>query len=420
MSTTIKDVTCPFCGLHCDDLMVAMDGDTARVVARGCDRAVSGFAQSGADPRARVQGLPVTLDQAVKHAARVLKRSHQPLIAGMATDASGCRAALALAEKTGAAVDHMHGHAVISNALVVQRRGWIMTTLTELRNRADLVLLLGTDGDSVNPRFTERCLQPRPTMGRKPRRSRQVAVIGAAALGRSLKRQISSATSITCRPNDLPEMLSVLRATLSGQAIPLPRKGPHAGRMPALKKLAARLRSAHYAVVAWAPGQLASELADIVIEGACELVADLNRFTRAAGLSLGGSDGAITALNVCAWQTGYPLRVNFAGGAPEYNPSRNACEALLERREADALLWISTLHPLPPPQRRRIPTIILAPPSRRLAALAEVFIPVAIPGLDAAGTMFRLDNVVGLPLRAVRGTTLPGAADVLNQIRGCI
>jgi formylmethanofuran dehydrogenase subunit B len=169
-------------------------------------------------------------------------------------------------------------------------------------------------------------------------------------------------------------------------------------------------------VIVWAPMQLLPEQADVVAEGACELVADLNQSTRAAGLSLGGNDGAVTATNVCAWQTGYPLRVNFVSGAPEYNPARNAASALLQRKEADAVVWISTLHPTPPPDTRA-PTIVLAPPSRRLATLAEVYFPVAIPGVDAAGTVFRLDSVVGLPLRAVRPTSLPGAADILQQIR---
>jgi formylmethanofuran dehydrogenase subunit B len=419
-ATTTRDVTCPFCGLHCDDLVVRTRGNAALVIDKGCDRARTGFAQPASGAEVRIRGRMVTMEQALQHAARILKQANQPLIAGLATDASGCRAAIALAERVGAAVDHLHGQAITANALVMQRRGWVMTTLSELRSRADLVVMLGTDGDSVNPRFVERCLEPRPGLGRTPGGTRRVVFIGDAAMGRAMKRRIPVASVVDCNRNRLPEFLDLLRAELAGRSSMLPRRGSYTRWMPAVKRLSEELRAASYAVIVWAPMQFRPEQADIVIEGACELITELNQVSRAAGLSLGGNDGATTATNVCAWQTGYPLRVNFASGAPEYNPSRNATGFLLGRLEADAILWITTFHPLPPPRGPRIPTIVLGPPSRRLAALSDVYFAVAIPGVDTAGTMFRLDGVVGLPLRSVRPNALPGAADVLQQIRDCI
>ena len=414
----VKDVTCPFCGLLCDDLTVQTDGQNAQVVQNGCARAVTGFAQRSGAATTCIKGRPCSVDLAILRAVKILHGARQPLIAGLATDAAGCRAAMALAEKAGAAVDHLHGSALSSNSLVMQRRGWIMTTLTEVRNRADLVVLFGTDGDSVNPRFIERCLHPRPGMGRSPNRGRKVVFIGEAVQGRSLKRTLPSALTISCRKQDLLDLLGTLRTLIHGYSGDLPLPRSLAGKLPAVKNLAELLRNANYSVCVWAPGQLLPEQADIVIESICGMVAELNETTRSAGLALGGSDGAVTAMNVCAWQTGYPLRVNFAAGAPEYNPSRYATDSMLQRREADALVWISTFHPLPPPGN--IPSIVLAPPSRKLAALADVYFPVSIPGVDVSGTMFRLDSVVGLPLRQVRNSSLPSAAEILNRITGGI
>lgn len=411
-SSTYTELTCPFCGLHCDDLTVESGPGGASVTTAGCKRAEEGFAQAPA-PAATptVKGRAVSQEQAVLHAVKILRESNQPLVGGLAADAAGCRAAMALAEKVGAAVDHLHGNSIAANAQVMQRRGWIMTTLTEVRNRADLVVLFGSDGDSVNPRFVERCLRPVPGMGRNRRRPRRVIHIGEAAQGRALRRALPGALTIPCRRQDYLEALWSLRALLRGQ--------PELASMstPTLRGLVDAVRDADYAVLAWAPGQLPLEHADIIIETLCEVVTGLNEHTRAAGLALGGNDGATTAMNVCTWQTGYPLRVNFAGGAPEYNPFRNATEALLQRGEADSLIWISAFQPLPPPAARRIPVIALTPASRRLSALAEVHIPVAIPGVEAAGTVFRMDSVVGLPLRAIRNTNLPTVAEILSRIR---
>ncbi|MEY3885482.1 MAG: hypothetical protein RIS87_1257, partial [Pseudomonadota bacterium] len=46
----------------------------------------------------------------------------------------------------------------------------------------------------------------------------------------------------------------------------------------------------------------------------------------------------------------------------------------------------------------------------------DVFIPVGIPGIDHAGAIARMDNVVSLPLKKVRESTLPTLSYVLTQI----
>jgi formylmethanofuran dehydrogenase subunit B len=45
-----------------------------------------------------------------------------------------------------------------------------------------------------------------------------------------------------------------------------------------------------------------------------------------------------------------------------------------------------------------------------------VLIPVGVPGLDHAGSLFRTDGVVAVPVRALRDTALPAAAEVLRRI----
>ena len=58
--------------------------------------------------RAWIDGRPVTLKVAVAEAAKLLSTSRFPVIAGLGADVAGTRAAIALAERLGAAVDHMH------------------------------------------------------------------------------------------------------------------------------------------------------------------------------------------------------------------------------------------------------------------------------------------------------------------------
>ena len=50
----------------------------------------------------------------------------------------------------------------------------------------------------------------------------------------------------------------------------------------------------------------------------------------------------------------------------------------------------------------------------------DVFIPVGTPGIDHAGTVFRIDSIVSLPLGALRVATLPSVAEAVRRIAGAV
>src|SRR5215469_8556863 len=166
-SATAMTCTCPFCGLLCDDVVVAAsDSGAVSVSARGCDMSKAGFArQSAAGPDApQVGGSEASFEQAVSAAAAILRDAGQPLIGGLATDVAGMRAAVELADRCGAVLDHANSGAKFRNLLAFQDRGAITTTLAEVRNRADLLVVVGTDVVSRFPRFFERISAPNGTL----------------------------------------------------------------------------------------------------------------------------------------------------------------------------------------------------------------------------------------------------------------
>jgi formylmethanofuran dehydrogenase subunit B len=130
-------------------------------------------------------------------------------------------------------------------------------------------------------------------------------------------------------------------------------------------------------------------------------------------LSLGGNEGAPSAASVAAWQTGYPLRLSYANGKPEYDSYRYSIGRMLAENEGDLLVWLSSFTTDLGPPMTRIPTIVLGTPGIRLSQPPAVFIPVGTPGIDHAGCMVRCDNVVSLPLTNLNRSRLPSAADVL-------
>jgi formylmethanofuran dehydrogenase subunit B len=184
--------------------------------------------------------------------------------------------------------------------------------------------------------------------------------------------------------------------------------------------LAELCRNAKYGVVVWAPPSLIFPFADLAVEQFTGLVKDLNQSTRFAGLALGGAEGAVTASAVCTWISGYPLRVSYASGAPDYDPYCHSITRMLKEGEGDLLLWIASIGPALVPPATKLPTIVLGTPGLELTATPDVFIPVGTPGVDHAGRLVRVDNVVSLPLKDLGRADLPIAADVIASIESAL
>ena len=113
---------------------------------------------------------------------------------------------------------------------------------------------------------------------------------------------------------------------------------------------------------------------------------------------------------------GYPARVRFAKGYPEYDPYLYDTNTLISNDEADALLWIQAFNVNAAPPVTDIPTIVIGRSGMQFNKEPEVFIPVGTPGIDHAGHAYRTDNVVAIRLKKLRDAGLPSTADVLSVI----
>ncbi len=410
-----NNVTCPFCGLLCDDLKVTDTKGQLKVTANGCPKAIAGFEQSPVQDSPRVNGKTASLDDAVRAAAKLLKSANQPLFAGLAVDVSGMRSVMSLADQTGAVVDHMLGEGLMRNFLAVQDRGWMMTTLTEIRNRAELIIFAGTDA-SAFPRFFEKAVWNKQSMFDLNTKTRDIVYLGKEL---NTKPGISpdgkKPGHIKCDIDRVGEVISALRAILHGHK--LQTNNIAGAKLSDLEDLANRIKNSAYGVMVWAPGDLEFPHADHTVQAIAELAKDVNETTRFGGFSLGGDDGAITAAQVCGWQSGFPLRTSFATGEPVYDPSQFSTQRLLESGEADAMMWVTNFTQGKQPPTTKIPTIVVGEPGLKLDKEPAVFIPAGTIGLDNRGQIVRCDNVVSLRIRPTRSEPLaPSVENVLSQI----
>jgi formylmethanofuran dehydrogenase subunit B len=355
-----------------------------------------------------IDGRPVALHAALSEAANVLAKCRAPVVAGLGTDIAGARAAIALAQRLGAAVDHMHSEAVLRDLAVMREAGMMVTTPNVLRLTADVVLLMGAGLLDAWPELPERLLAPpgaspvenarriiRLCPGRDP--ARGSALEQAQMIGRGV--------------DDLPVLLAALRARVAGRAVGKTRLAAKV-----LDALAAELRAARFGVAVWS----AAELDALTIEMLCGLVDDLNARTRFSGLALAPGDNALGVLQACGWMTGFPMRTGFARGHPEHDPWRFDAVRLVDSGEADGALWISAYRDAAPRWKRRVPMVALSAQGASFDQAPRVHIEVGRPGTDHDAVQHCSLSGTLVPVVARAPSKTISVADAISHIAAAL
>jgi formylmethanofuran dehydrogenase subunit B len=396
LTTTQFNATCPSCGLLCDDIVLENSNNQVKVINSNCAKTVTFFEQGWGEARPLIAGKSATLLAAISKVAEILKQARKPIFTGLGTDVQGFRALYSLSQKPNAKLSHMNAASMVRNLKVLQSTGWQTTTLTEVKNRADVIVCFGSNLLSHNARFFERFVDTDGMF--VTAKDRQIVVLGEVNNQNTHKSNaLQAAWKLACRADDLPSISMALRALVAGKQL---KAMAIAGvQISDLQVLADQLKAAKYAVLAWVAKDLDFPHAELTIQNITETVALLNKTTRAAGLPLGGSDGDTSANHANTWLSGLALDD--------------------EQIEHDAMLWVNSFSPEKKPPTTDKPLIIIG--NSNIKHKADVFIPVATPGLDCSGTLFRVDSSVVLPLKKVRGyhqqtLDLPTLSDVVRQI----
>lgn len=419
-----KIATCPACGLMCDDLTVNIQSGDSN---SNCSKAINFFrnAYSIKKDQASINGNQTDLDSAINAAAKLLASSQQPLFAGLGTEVKGMRSVIDLAKKTNATLDHMHSEGTVNNTLSIQNIGYQTTTMTEVKNRADVILVIGTTLSESHPLFFDKLVWNKDSMFEKP--TPEVMYVGLP--NETTTDQLASSTSpegksplvINSEKSELPALINTLHALVNSKS-PLHKKSDatmiEGVSLGTLKKVVETMQSAQYGVVVWSTSSLkAIPHSELVIQSIIQFINQLNETNRVAGLPLNSGDGDTTVNNTSTWVTGYPTRNRFINGKPSFDA--RAFSTTNQLQQCDSLLWVSTFNPIAPPTSKA-PTIVIGHPNTTFETPPDVFIPVAVPGVHAAGTMFRMDSSVTLPLKRLTDSQLPTLTAVLQKIESLI
>ena len=350
-----------------------------------------------------IAGQPATLDAAIEGAAKLLASSRCALIAGLGTDIAGARAAITLADRIGAIVDHMHSDAVLRDLDVMRSSGMFTTTPTEAHVRADTLLLIG-------PGLGGGWRELPPLLFAAPQRGE---------VGSPIERRIysicpasnwsvpASAVVIKGRQGEIPTLLAALRARLADRPI-----GKTRGPSSNLDQVATALKAARFGVAIWSAAAIDAP----TIEMLCGLLNDLNAASRFSGLTLPAADNAIGVTQTCAWMTGLPVRTGFARAFPEHDPWIFDGDRVVSEGEADCLLWISAYRGVAPPWRTAPPTIALTARDANFKQPPRVHIAVGCPGIDHAGVEYLSSTGTLAPVDAKKPSDAISVSEVIARI----
>jgi formylmethanofuran dehydrogenase subunit B len=327
-----------------------------------------------AEAAASIDGAPASLGEAAAAAARLLARSRQPLIAGLGADIDGARAAIALAQRVGGVIEHMHSAAVLRDLDCLRETGIMLTTPgIDVARR---ILWLAPHGDARLSGFDG-----------------DIETV-AVGLGATLAANLAS-----------------LRARVKGRPVAQTQLP-----LSALDRLASLVKGPRFGVAVWTAGSLGA----LEIEMLHGLVRDLNDTTRFSTLPLPASDNGAGVLAACGWTTGFPMRTGFGAGAPIHDPWRFDAERLVASGETDCVLWISSFGAIPPAWRSAVNLIALCEPTTQFAKAPNVHIAVGRPGTDHDAVMHSSDVGTLVATSAAARSGALSVAEALERIDACL
>ncbi len=398
----VSETICPFCSLLCDDVLVTRTGPHFSVDAFGCKLSETRFCniQTDTDPSA-------DLKSAVRTAAGMIARSKAPVVMGMMTDVAGTRAALQLADRIRAVVLTNPGTSGGSNLSRVQRYGGYLTTLTEIRNRADLIILLGDSPLDDCPRILDAVKLPAGGVNPITNR-RSFAFIGGCS--RIENSTPSDSLVIDCKRETIGMVVDAIRLRVEDRK---PLGDLDFIPNDSLDDLTGMMTEADYPVFIWSESDFSDLLGDLATDSVHRLIESLNVRQRCAGLVLSDSASAVTVRQVATWQYGKPTPLGFRKGTPLHAAGCHSFDSLRQRNDVDLIIWVGGLEQMVTLPRTQAASVVISPTT---PDEADLHIPVGVPGIHHDAHLFRTDNVVAMHIRQIIDSALPSSAGVLKSI----
>jgi len=359
----------------------------------------------------------ITPDEAIRYAADMLLSAERPLLYGWSgTHGEAQCVGVHMAELVRGVIDNTSSVCHGPSILAIQEVGHPGCTLGVVKNRADLVIYWGSNPIDAHPRHLSR--YTRYAEGfflENAFRDRKVIVVDV----RKTETANIADEFVQIKPGGDYAVLSALRAIVQGKTETIPRTVAGVTREQ-LVRVANLCKGAKFGAVYFGVGLTMTRGKYKNIRNAIELVSELSRHTKFTISAMRGHYNVYGSNEVNTWMTGYPFGIDFSRGIAFYNPGETTAVDILARKACDAALIVGSDPAAHFPRKclehlADIPVVQLDPYPNATTAFCNVQIPVAVTGIDAEGTAYRMD---GVPIRTrkVLSTDYPSDREVLSRM----
>lgn len=417
----VRDATCTFCGCVCDDIDLTVKDNHIVEAKRACVLGKAWFLNHEVEdrPSCLIDGQAAPLEAGYDLAAKILTEGRYPIIYGLSdSPCEAQRKAVGIADWIDGTIDTTTSVCHGPSGMAFQGVGEVTCSLGEVANRGDMIIFWGSNPAESHPRhFTKYSLMPKGMFVPNGRKDRTCVIVDV----RKTKSAKTADIFLQIKPRRDFEALWTLRALAKGVELDPERVLEDTGvELSVFADLMEQMKAAKFGVIFFGMGLTMTRGKHCNSEALLALTRDMNAFTRFVAKPNRGHGNVTGADNVVSWRTGYPFGVNHSRGYPRFNPGEYTTSDTLANREADCAMIIACdpMANFSQPAREHlasIPYIALDTKITPSTRAAKIAFSVATYGINAPGTVYRMDDVP-IPLRPACDSPHPSDYEVLQQI----
>ncbi|MFX1326427.1 MAG: formylmethanofuran dehydrogenase subunit B [Promethearchaeota archaeon] len=400
-----KRVVCTGCSLLCDDIIIRSDGLYIDEIYGACLKGKERFDQITSNnrilsPLIRKNGdfRKVELEEALDKTVEILRKSSKPILYGFST--VSCQAQLkgiVLARRINGFIDSNSSICqgkVLTNS---KQTGIILTTISEVINKSDLLIFWGANVAESIPRLLNKTLFSRGKFRMTGREIKTIIIIDPVKTA-SFRVMGVRDVALQIAPGKDIDLIRTLKDECCSPSS-IPSEGVDGIDSDDLKRLLIQLTNAENGVVFIGQGVVGSSSSETSIKELLELVQLINAKQQKGRISLimlGGHYNMLGFDHVALSMTGKNGSIQFSNDQLAETSETLVSKISSDNFDCSIIVGTDPISHLPWELSRKLvskPIILIDNKRSATSFIADIIIPSNITGIESGGLAYRLDHV---------------------------